>query len=114
MYSLVTMNSLLYASSIVVGSLVAAAPLCNNTINVAGGSLPDIGMPPSISASAVKDFQLTLFLENLEALFFQASLANITKWGAYGYLNNTIKVVAKVAAVSAFAHKSANTNLMSS
>ena len=106
------MNGLLYASSIVVGSLVAAAPLCNNTINVAGGSLPDIGMPPSISASAVKDFQLALFLENLEVSFFQAGLANITKWGAYGYPNDTIEVVTKVAAVSALAPKSANTNLM--
>ena len=108
------MNSLLYATSIVVGSLVAAAPLCNNTIDVAGGSLPDIDMPSSISASAVKDFQLALFLENLEVSFFQAGLANITKWSANGYPKDTIQVVAKVAAVSGLALKSTNTDLMSS
>jgi hypothetical protein len=108
------MGRLLYTSSIVVGSLVAAAPLCNDTADVAGGSLPDIDLPPSISASAVKDFQLALFLENLEVSFFQAGLANITKWSATGYPNDTIEVVTKVAAVSGLAPKSVNTDLMPS
>ena len=56
MYSLVTINSLLYTSSIVVESLVAAVLLCNNTINIAEDSLPDINMLLSILASAVNDF----------------------------------------------------------
>jgi hypothetical protein len=103
MHSPVAMNRLLYASSVVVGSLVAAAPLCNNTTDVAGGSSPDFGMPSSISTSAVKGFQLALFLENLELSFFQAGLANVTKWSANGYPNDTIEVVTKVAAVSGLA-----------
>jgi hypothetical protein len=72
------MGALLYASSVLVGSLVAAAPLCNNITDIAGGSLPYIDKPSSISTSAVKDFQLALFLENLEASFFQTGLTNIT------------------------------------
>ena len=71
-------------------------------------------MPPSISASAVKDFQLALFLENLEVSFFQAGLADITKWGANRYPNDTIEIVTKVAAVSGLAPNSANTDLMPS
>ena len=94
------MNTLLYALSIA-GSLVAAAPLCNNTIDMAGGGLPNANMPPSISASAVKDFQVGLFLELLELSFFQAGLANITKWNTTGYPNDTIEIVTKVTAVSA-------------
>ena len=101
MYSPITINGLLYASSIIVGSLIATAPLCNNTIDMAGSGLPNTEMPPSISASAVKHFQLALFLENLEVSFFQAGLANITKWNTTGYSNDTVEVVTKVAAISA-------------
>ena len=100
MHSPITMNRLLYATSIVVGSLVAAAPLCNNTIDMAGGGLPNTDMPLTISASAAKGFQQALFLENLGLSFFQAGLANITKWNTTGYLNDTIQIVTKVAAVS--------------
>jgi hypothetical protein len=56
MHSLVTMNGLLYASAIVIGSFVAAAPLCSNTIDVVGGSLPDIGKPLWVLISVVKGF----------------------------------------------------------
>ncbi len=56
MYSPVTMGGLLYASAIIMGSFVAAAPLCNNTIAATGGSLPNIGKPLSISISVVKGF----------------------------------------------------------
>lgn len=97
------MGALLYASSFLVGSLVTAAPLCNNITDVAGGSLPDIDKPLSISPSAVKDFQLALFLENLEASFFQTGLTNITGWNMSGYPHDTIEVVSKVAAVSGLA-----------
>lgn len=110
MHSPVTMNGLLYASAIVVGSFVAAAPLCSNTTDAAGGSLPDIGKPSSISTSAVKGFQLALFLENLEVSFFQTGLTNITKWSTNGYPNDTIEVVTGVAAVSGLAPKFVNTN----
>lgn len=48
------MNRLLYATSIVVRSLVTAAPLCNNTIDMAGGGLPNTDMPLTILASAAK------------------------------------------------------------
>jgi len=110
MHSPVTMSGLLYASAIVVGSFVAAAPLCNSTTAAAGGSLPDISKPSSISTSAVKGFQLALFLENLEVSFFQTGLTNITKWSTNGYPNDTIEVVTGVAAVSDLAPKPANTN----
>jgi len=70
MHSLITINGLLYASSIIVRSLVAAALLCNNTIDIARGSLLNANMTPFILASVIKDFQLALFLENLEVLFF--------------------------------------------
>ncbi len=110
MHSPVTMGGLLYASAIVMGSFVTAAPLCNNTIAAAGGSLPDIGKPSSVSTSAVKGFQLALFLENLEMSFFQTGMTNITEWSVNGYPNDTIEVVTSVAAVSCFTPKPANTN----
>jgi hypothetical protein len=110
MHSPVTMGGLLYASAIVIGSFVAAAPLCNNTTAAAGGSLPDIGKPSSISTSAVKGFQLALFLENLEVSFFQTGMTNITEWSTNGYPNDTIEVINSVAAVSCLAPKPANTN----
>ncbi|KAH6665211.1 hypothetical protein B0J14DRAFT_620947 [Halenospora varia] len=80
----------------IIGSLVATAPLCNNITDIAGGSLLYIDKPSSISTSAVKDFQLALFLENLEASFFQAGLTNITGWNISGYPHDTIKVQEEV------------------
>jgi hypothetical protein len=68
----------LCASSIAIG-LAAAAPLCSNVTDVAGGGLPNGGRPLLISPVAVKDLQLALFLENLEVSFFSSSLSNITK-----------------------------------
>jgi hypothetical protein len=65
-----TIEALLYASSVLVGSLVAMALLCNNITDVVEGSLLYINKLSSISISVVKDFQLALFLKNLEALFF--------------------------------------------
>jgi hypothetical protein len=97
------MAALLYASSVLIGSFVVAAPLCNNIIDVARGSLLYINKLLSISTSAVKDFQFALFLENLEASFFQTSLTNITRWNISGYPYDTIEVVSKVAAINSLA-----------
>ena len=105
MHSPVAMGGLLYASAIVIGSFVAAAPLCNNITAAAGGGVPDTGKPSSISTSAVKGFQLALFLENLEMSFFHTGVTNLTEWGIYGYPNDTMEVVTGVAAVSSLAPK---------
>jgi hypothetical protein len=64
------MNGLLYASSIVIRSLVAVTPLYNNIIDIVRGGLFNADITLFISISAVKDFQLALFLENLKVLFF--------------------------------------------
>jgi hypothetical protein len=93
-------SALLYVSSIAVGSLVAAAPLCSNVTDTAGGGLPNFAKPTMISASAVKDLQLALFLENLETTYFLTGVGNITKWGVRGYRNDTVGIVSKIAAVS--------------
>lgn len=100
-HSFADMKSLICVSSITIG-LAAAAPLCSNVTNVAGGGLPNSGRPLLLSPAAVKDFQLALFLENLEASYFSSGLSNITKWGTDGYPNDTVEVVSKVAAVSDF------------
>ncbi|KAH8653981.1 ferritin-like domain-containing protein [Tricladium varicosporioides] len=92
------MVRLIYTYSAVLGSLAAAAPLCNNITEAAGGGVPRFGGLSSISAGAVKGFQLALFLENLESSFFQTGLSNITKWGINGYPSDTIQVVTGVAA----------------
>jgi hypothetical protein len=88
--------SALYAASIAVVSLTEAAP-CSN---IAGGGLPNSAKPTMISASAVKDLQLVLFLENLETSYFLTGVTNITQWGLRGYPNDTVEIVSKVAAVS--------------
>jgi hypothetical protein len=56
MHSLITINGLLYASSIIIRSLVAIALLCNNIIDIAGGGLPNADMTLFILVSIVKDF----------------------------------------------------------
>ncbi|KAH8799665.1 ferritin-like domain-containing protein [Xylogone sp. PMI_703] len=91
-----SINTLLCLSSIALGSFAAAAPLCSNTTDVAGGGLPNIDKPPLISPNAIKGVQLALFLENLEVSYFSTGLTNITKWGTSGYANDTIDIVSKV------------------
>jgi hypothetical protein len=91
------LSTLLY--SVAVGSLVAAAP-CPNMSDIAGGGIPNSAKPTIISASAVKDLQLALFLENLETSYFLTGLTNITQWGLSGYPNDTAEIVNKLAAVS--------------
>ena len=92
------MKALICISSAIV--LTAAAPLCSDVTNVAGGGIPNSGLPLLLSPATVKDFQLALFLENLEASYFSSGLSNITRWGTSGYPNDTIQVVSKVSAVS--------------
>lgn len=82
--------------------LATAGPLCTNTTDIAGGGLPNSGRPPVLSQAAVRDLQLLLFLENLEASYFSSGLSNVTKWGIHGYPNDTIEIVGKIAAVSTF------------
>jgi hypothetical protein len=52
MYSFADMNALIWISSIAIG-LAAAAPLCSNVINIAGGGLLNSGRP-LLSPAAVK------------------------------------------------------------
>ena len=78
----------------------AAAPLCSDTIDTAGGGLPSSIEPIMISENAVKEFQLALFLENLESSYFQTGLQNVSQWGINGHPNDTIDILSKIAAVS--------------
>jgi len=89
-----------YTLSVILVNFSAASPLCCNIAGKAGGGPPNSGFPTLISENAIKEFQLLLFLENVEANFFTTGLANITSWGANGYPNDTIKIIGKVAAVS--------------
>ncbi|EHY57098.1 hypothetical protein ABEF92_003982 [Exophiala dermatitidis] len=76
----------------------AAAPLCPDTINTAGGGIPDSNEPPMVSAEAIKEFQLALFLENMELSYLQSGLQNISTWGTAGYPNDTTEVLSTIAA----------------
>ena len=71
--------SAFYFATIAVGSLAVATPICSNIIGTVGGGLPNTAKPSMISASAIKDLQLALFLENLETSYFLNGLTNITK-----------------------------------
>jgi hypothetical protein len=74
MYSFTYFTSVLPAFIPALAGFAAAAPLCSDTINTAGGASPNSGDPILISANAVKEFQLALFLENLESFNFQTGL----------------------------------------
>ena len=54
MHSLITINRLLYTTSIVVRSLVAIALLCNNIIDMASSGLLNTDMLLTILASVAK------------------------------------------------------------
>ena len=100
MYLLTDISALLYASSFTVGGIAAAAPLCSETIDKAGGGPPNSVAPTVISAGAIKELQLAYFLENMEASFFNVGLTNLTEWSTSGLPNDTIEVISKIAAVS--------------
>jgi hypothetical protein len=92
--------SILYAIILALVGLSTAAPLCSDTINTAGGGPPNSGDPTFLSENAVKEFQLALFLENLESSYFQSGLQNISQWGTDGDPNDTVEIISKIAAVS--------------
>lgn len=100
MYFLTDISAFFYVSSFTVGGIVAAAPLCSETIDKAGGGPPNSVVPTAISAGAIKELQLAYFLENMEASFFNSGLTNLTEWGTSGFPNDTIEVITKIAAVS--------------
>ena len=100
MFSFKYIQFLLYMSSITLGGLAAATPLCSNITGIVGGGPPNIKIPSLISLEAIKGFQLALFLENLESSFFNTGLMLIKNQGTSGYSNGTIEIVSKVTAMS--------------
>jgi hypothetical protein len=79
MYFLTNISALLYAYSFTMGGVVATAPLCSETIDKAGGGLPNSVLPTAISAGAIKELQLAYVLENVEVSFLNAGLTNLTE-----------------------------------
>lgn len=100
MYSFTCFAPVLSAFILALASFAAAAPLCSDIINTAGGGTPNSGDPMLISSNAVREFQLALFLENLESFYFQTGLQNAFQWGINGYPNDTVEILTKIAAVS--------------
>jgi hypothetical protein len=80
--------------------MAAAVSLCSDTANTAGGGLPNSDEPILMSANAVKEFQLALYLENLESFYFQSGLQNISLWEGSDSSNDTTEIIGKIAAVS--------------
>ena len=101
MHSFADIKTLICLSFIAI-SLIAIAPLCSNVINIASSSLLSNSQLLLLFLAAIKDLQLALFLENLEVSYFSSGLSNITKQGTNRYLNDTIKVISKVAVISEF------------
>jgi hypothetical protein len=100
MLSFKSLTVIFWTLSTIFDVYVGAAPPCPETIDIAGGGLPNGAFPTAISESGIKEIQLALFLENLEVSFFTGGSANITNWGIGGYSNDSIEIVRKVAAVS--------------
>lgn len=99
MHFFTDINILLYTSC-TIGGLIAAAPLYFKTIDTVGGGPLNGGIPTVISTGVVRKLQLAQFLENLEVLFFNTSLTDITRWGTNRYHNDTIEVVSKITALT--------------
>jgi hypothetical protein len=91
--------TLLYVSSISLGSLVIAKP-CSRFRTTTGGGPPNVQIPTTVSTNAIKELQLTHFFKNLEVSFFNDGLTNLMSWGTNGYSNDTVETVRKVAAMS--------------
>lgn len=81
---------------------VYATPLSPETIQLAGGGLPNTTLPSVITKRGMREIQLAQFLENLEVSFFTQGFTNITSWGTLGYRNDSAKLVGKIAAVRIF------------
>ncbi|MCJ1383736.1 hypothetical protein MMC17_006850 [Xylographa soralifera] len=67
-------------------------------VATAGGGVPNIPPPSSLSKSTLNDIQVANFLENLESAFFQAAVTNITAWGTTGFPDDTLDIIRHVAA----------------
>lgn len=70
-----------------------------NVTDTAGGNVPNVPLPTSVSDAVIAQFWIANFLENLEACFFEAGAKNLTEWGTDGYPAGTLEVVRRVAAV---------------
>jgi hypothetical protein len=82
---------------------VRAAPLCPETITMAGGGLPNATLPKTITQSGIKEIQLAQFLENLEVEFFTEGFNNISAWGTESFSNSTAEIICRIASVSVHA-----------
>jgi hypothetical protein len=82
---------------------VRAAPLCPETIAMAGGGLPNTELPRTITQSGIREIQLAQFLENLEVEFFTEGFNNISAWGTGSFSNSTAEIVGIIASVSVHA-----------
>lgn len=91
---------LLYAYSVAMGGVAAAASHCSKGIAMAGGGQPNSILPTDISANAKNGLQFAHFLENMQVAFFNAGLKNLTEWGTSELRNDTMEIVSKIAAVS--------------
>ena len=65
-------------------------PLCSETIDIAGGGIPDSETSTPISIEALKEVQLAVFLENLQVFLFNTILNNLTGGNMSEYTNNTL------------------------
>ena len=83
-----------------IGNFAVAAPLCSQTIEAAGGGIPNVKAPTTISTGAAKELQLAYFLKNLEVSFFSTNLPNTTAQEISKLPNGTIEIISRIAAVS--------------
>ncbi len=94
----VVLTSILGLSVAVVGLVVPPPP--QDVINLAGGPPPTFPPLPSLSPAAIERLQLGLYLELLEADYFNSGLANISTWGLGGVPANVVDALGPIAAVS--------------
>jgi hypothetical protein len=94
------MNSLSKISVIIYTlTLLFPTTISQCIAEVAGGGPPNDRLPALITDHTITQFQLALFLENLESNFLQAGLQNMSSWAARTYTNGTTDNLKKIAAV---------------
>ncbi|KAI9720459.1 MAG: hypothetical protein M1812_002965 [Candelaria pacifica] len=89
----VRLQPVLLVSSIALftmASSVAVPPPSQDVINLAGGPPPTLPPPPGLSAAASERLQLGLYIENLEADYFNFGLSQISTWGLGGIPANVV------------------------
>lgn len=94
----VVLTSLIALSVTVVSVVVPPPP--QDVINLAGGPPPTFPPLSSLSPAAVERLQLGLYLEHLEADYFNSGLANISTWGLGDVPANFVDALGPIAAVS--------------